>query len=68
MHKNEDGSVSFSAEEARHLSRVLSLAEELATQMEGEEDTWSEKCEDKLLGYLWELRKLGVSGPKITLL
>jgi len=67
MHKNDDGSVSFSALEAKYLSKVLPLAEELANQLEASDDPGSPKCEDKLLGYLMVLKERhGVTGEAIT--
>jgi hypothetical protein len=66
MHKNDDGSVSFSALEAKYLSKVLPLAEELTYQLEARDDPGSPKCEDRLLGYLMVLKdRFGVTGEEI---
>lgn len=66
MQKNQDGSVSFSAMEAKYLRRVLYLAGELTSQLEASDDPGSPKCEDKLLGYLTVLKdRHGVSAESI---
>lgn len=56
MHKNQDGSVSFSKEEAALLSNVLRKADELTDQMEADLTINSGNCEDALAWYLEELR------------
>jgi hypothetical protein len=52
MHRNTDGTFVILANEAKHLAKVLSLAEELADQMSARSDPDSDNCEDKLFAAL----------------
>lgn len=66
MHRNADGSVSFSPGEVSLLSEVLTLAEELTDQMEARADPESDNCEDRLLYAMNCLQENhGVSGETL---